>query len=212
MKTDTADIYDDLQRKLMTAVFKPGEKLKPASLQGDYGVSSNTVRDVLMRLLPSGLVEFEEQRGFRATPSSETRRRDVTRFRIMLEQEGCTLSIQKGGLEWEASLTAAHHKLSHIERQIARDSDLGEHAHVWSDAELGFHTALISACDSPLLMQTFSRVYALFRQQVVGVNRDFGTNYFEAIISEHKDIVDAALARDVGAAREAIYRHMARSL
>lgn len=212
MKIDTAHIYDDLHRKLMTAVFKPGERLKPAELQGQYGVSANTVRDVLMRLLSGGLVEFEEQRGFRATPSSPERRSDVTRFRILLEHEGASRSIENGGLEWEASLTAAHHKLSHIESQIAREPDMAPFMDVWSDAEVGFHTTLISACGSPLLMQTYAKIYALFRQQVVGVERDFGTNYFEAIIREHKAILDAALARDAEQVRQAISDHLARSL
>lgn len=212
MKIDTADIYDDLHRKLMTAAFKPGDRLKPAELQGQYSVSANTVRDVLMRLLPSGLVEFEEQRGFRATPSSPERRSDVTRFRILLENEGAERSIENGGLEWSASLSAAHHKLSHIESQIKNETDMAPYMEVWSDAELGFHTTLISASGSPLLTQTYSRIYALFRQQVVGVERDFGANYFEAIIQEHKAILDAALARNVEGCKTAIYDHLKRSL
>lgn len=212
MKIDSAGIYEDLHRKLMTAVFKPGERLKPADLQGQYSVAANTVRDVLMRLLPSGLVEFEEQRGFRATPSSPERRSDVTRFRILLENEGAARSIQNGGLEWEASLSAAHHKLSHIESQVANEPDMAPFMNVWSEAELGFHTTLISACESPLLMQTYARIYALFRQQVVGVERDFGANYFEAIISEHKAILDAALKRDVEGCKAAIHDHLKRSL
>lgn len=212
MKIETADIYDDLHRKLMTAVIKPGERLKPADLQGLYGVSANTVRDVLMRLLPTGLVEFEEQRGFRASPSSSERRSDVTRFRILLEHEGAERSIRLGGLEWEASLSAAHHKLSHIESQIAHVTDVSPYMDVWSDAEIGFHTTLIAACGSPILMETYDRIYTLFRQQVVGAERDFGANYFEAIIREHKAIVDAALARDVNRCKAAIVDHLARSL
>ena len=122
MKAETPDIYDDLQRKLMDAVFMPGEKLKPADLQGEYGCSPNTIRDVLLRLAKVGLVEFEMQRGFRACMSSPERRHDVTQFRILLEQEGARLSMLQGGLPWEARLTASHHKLRHIETQIVRES------------------------------------------------------------------------------------------
>jgi DNA-binding GntR family transcriptional regulator len=211
-KMDTGDIAADLQRKLMTAVFKPGDRIKPADLQGEYGVSANTVRDALMRLLPSGLVEFEGQRGFRSATSSIERRRDVTKFRILLEQEGASLSIANGSLEWEASLSAAHHKLSHIETLIAKNDDLTPYMDLWSDAEFAFHTALISACNSPILIENYHRTYVLFRQQVVGVERDFGTNYFEAIIREHRAILDAALARDTQSCRAAISVHMNRSL
>lgn len=210
MRVSTPEIYDDLQRRLVTAEFKQGDKLKPADLQGTYGCAANTIRDVLLRLANVGLVEFEMQRGFRAAASSPERRRDVTKFRILLEQEGATQSMAKGGLQWEAKLAAAHHQLSHIEKKIARDgsADVG----IWSDAEFDFHRTLISACDSPLLIEAFTNTYFQFRQQMVSQERDFGTNYFEAIIVEHQAILDAALARDVEACRTAIYDHFKRNL
>ena len=66
----------------------------------------------------------------------------------------------------------------------------------------------ISACGSPLLIETFGRGYLQFRQQFVGQQRDFGANYFEAIIAEHQAIVDAALARDQEACRRAIFEQI----
>ncbi|MEX0285297.1 MAG: GntR family transcriptional regulator [Paracoccaceae bacterium] len=212
MRIGTGEIYDDLQRKLMAAAFKPGEKLKPAELQGAYGCSANTVRDVLLRLSRVGLVEFEMQRGFRARATSPERRRDVAKFRILLEQEGAALSIANGDLAWEARLTAAHHKLSHVERQLVSAPDVAGGMELWSDAEKEFHETLISRCDSPLLLETFANIYVQFRQQMVSQERDFGSNYFEAIIREHQAIVDAALARDVEACKVAIYDHMKRNL
>ena len=211
MRTETSDIYDDLQRKLVTAVFRPGTKLKPTELQGHYGCSANTVRDVLLRLTTVGLVAFEMQRGFRASETSPDRRHDVTKFRILLEQEGAAQSMANGGVEWEARLAASHHKLSHIESFIARTDDVQPHMGLWSDAESEFHETLISSCQSPLLRQTYSGIYLQFRQQMVSQERDFGTNYFEAIISEHQAILDAALARDVEACKAAIYTHLKRN-
>ena len=58
------------------------------------------VRDVLMRLSNFGLVEFQLQRGFRATPSTLERRSDVAKFRLMLEQQGVTESMRRGGVAW----------------------------------------------------------------------------------------------------------------
>jgi DNA-binding GntR family transcriptional regulator len=212
MRVETSDIYADLHRKLMTAAFRPGEKLKPAQLQGQYGCSANTVREVLMRLSKVGLVDFEMQRGFRTRDTSPELRSDVTKFRILLEQEGAALSMTNGGLEWESQLAAAHHRLSHIETTIAASADVTPHMDLWSDAELGFHEVLISRCQSPLLRETYASVYAQFRQQMVGQQRDFGTNYFEAIIAEHQAILDAALARDIAGCKAAIYDHLKRNL
>ena len=210
MRTETTDIYEDLQRKLITAQFEPGQRLKPADLQGMYGCSANTVRDVLLRLTNLGLVDFALQKGFRARDATPERRKDVTRFRVLLEQEGATLSMAKGGVQWEARLTAAHHALSHIERQIAASGQLEPMMTLWSDAEREFHGVLISACGSPILIETFEGVYLQFRQQMVRWHGDFGGEYFRAIIIEHQAILDAALSRDAAACRQAIWNHQSR--
>ena len=209
---DTADTYDDLKAKLVAGVLRPGARLKPAELQGEYGISANTVRDVLMRLCNIGLVEFQLQRGFRATESSMQRRSDVARFRLLLEQEGARESMVRGGVAWEAELTGAHHKLSHIERQIEAEGDVTPFMRLWTEAEAQFHQTLISACGSPLHIESFGRVYLQFRQQNVAQQRDFGSNAFATILTEHRSIVDAALARDQEACRAAIYDHLKRNI
>ncbi len=214
MKTDSPAIYVDLKEKLITAHFKPGEKLKPATLQGEYGCSANTVRDVLLRLTKVGLVEFEMQRGFRAQFTSPEKRNDVARFRMLLEQEGATLSMKLGGISWEADLTASHHKLSHLERQFEKSGDLAENPanmQLWTVAEWEFHDTLISRCGSPMLRDTYANIYGQFRQQMVAQERDFGHSYFGAIIREHQAILDAALSRDVAACRQAIHDHLKRN-
>jgi len=165
-----------------------------------------------MRLCTVGLVEFEMQKGFRATPSSPERRRDVASFRLLLEREGVALSMDKGGVAWEAKLAAAHHKLLHIERRIAGEAEMAPFMPLWTEAEREFHETLILASRSPLLIETFSQVYLQFRQQFVGQQRDFGANYFEAIIAEHQAIVDAALARNRTACHDAMHDHLKRNL
>lgn len=211
-RIETPDIYTDLQRKLMTAAFRPGQRLKPGDLQDAYGCSANTVRDVLLRLSKVGLVDFEMQRGFRARASTPERRRDVTEFRIMLEQEGAVRSMERGGIQWESELAAAHHRLRHIETEIARSGELPPFLELWSDAEAAYHETLISACGSALLCETYRSIYGQFRQQMVSLERDFGTNYFRQITEEHQAILDAALGRDAEACRQAIYDHLKRNL
>lgn len=209
--TSTPEIYDDLKDQLVTARIAPGSKLKPAALQGRYGCSANTLRDVLLRLTSIGLVDFEMQRGFRARASSRETRADIARFRVLLEQEGAQGSMERGGLRWEAQLSAAHHKLSHIESQIAVSGDIQPHLTLWSDAEWEFHETLVSACGSPVLISTYTSVYLQFRQQMVAQERGFDGNYFNAVIAEHQAIVDAALSRNVAACRQAIHDHLQRN-
>lgn len=213
MKVDSAAIYDDIQRKLTTAQFAPGAKIMPATLQGEYGCSPNTVRDVLLRLSKVGLVEFEIQRGFRVREATPEVRSDITRFRILLEQEGAELSMARGGVQWEADLSAAHHALSHIEGQLSRSEGMDDAVFsVWSDAEANFHQTLISACGSPILTETYSNVYMQFRQQMVSLDREYCRVYFSTVITDHQSILDAALSRDIAACRAAIHDHLKRYL
>lgn len=209
-RVETSEIYEDLRAKLTTAHFTPGIKLKPSELQAQYGRSANTVREVLFRLSTIGLVLFEDQRGFRTPPSEPQRQSDLTSFRITLEQEGATQSMRNGGLEWEARLTAAHHKLSHIETRIAKADSITEVLTPWCAAEWGFHETLVSASDSPLLRSTFKSIYDQFRQQLVTKERNYG--YFSNNVAEHARIVESALDGRTADLRQAIHDHLSRNL
>lgn len=211
-RIETPDIYADLERRLMTAGFASGAKLMPSSLQHEYGCSANTVRDVLLQLSKVGLVSFEMQRGFRARQVSSERRNDIARFRILLEQEGAVASMRKGGLAWEAKLTAAHHSLSHIEREIGRQGEMGGLLGLWSDAELAFHETLISACEMPVLIETFASIYKQFRQQITGLEEAYSPDLLHYIVAEHQAILDAALSGDDDKLRAAIRHHQRRHI
>lgn len=210
MRVETPDILTDLRRRLITAAFAPGAKLKPSELQNLYGCSANTVRDVLLQLSALGLVDFEIQRGFRAAAASPARLDDVTRFRILLEQQGAVASMARGGVDWESRLSAAHHRLKHIETLLSGGELDAEHTRLWSDAEAEFHNTLISACGSPVLRTTYASIYAQFRQQLVCLDSDFSATQFARIVVEHQAIVDAALHRDADACRIAIANHLSR--
>jgi len=211
LRATSHDIYQDLHHQLLNGCFKPGAKIKPEALRKIYGCSANTIRDVLLRLTSAGLTTFEEQRGFRAPISTPERRHDVARFRMLLEQEAAVKSMRYGGVAWQSRLTAAHHKLSHIERMIFRLGELADNIRLWSQVEWEFHDTLISACGSPLLRQNYRNTYDQFRQQMIAQERDFGKNYFESIIAEHQAILDAALGDNEEACRDAIFQHLRRN-
>jgi len=69
-KSLTAAVASALQNDLVTGRHLPGAKLPIVKLARDYGVSPGAVREALSRLVSENLVEFNEQRGFRAAPVS----------------------------------------------------------------------------------------------------------------------------------------------
>ena len=206
----SAEIYSHLQDRVVNGDFEPGQRLKSEELAKGYVCAASTIREVLFRLSTVGLVDFLDQRGFRIPTISATARDDLTRFRILLECEGACLSIRNGGIVWEAKLTAAHHKLSHVEGKIAQLPDNSELLKFWTSAELEFHQTLIESCGSENLKQTHSQIYQRFRQQLITSDKKFV--FVEENIEQHQGILDAALAHDEELIRERITHHLSRNL
>ncbi|MBM2577844.1 GntR family transcriptional regulator [Jannaschia sp. Os4] len=205
----TDAIYEDMLARLTTARIAPGTRIKPADLQGEYGCSAGTVRDVLLQLSRTGVVRFELQRGFRAAEATPARLADLARMRVLLEQEGACAAMAAGGIDWEARLAAAHHRLVHIERQIVAAADPTPLIELWTSSDRNFHETMLSDCGSPVLLETWGGIYAQFRQQLLPSD-ELTPDYFPVIVAEHQAVLAAALARDPAALRAAIARHFAR--
>lgn len=209
-KFDGPALYDDLRRQLISGEFAPGMKIKPVLMQGRYGCSANTIRDTLFRLSGDGLVQFQDQRGFRMPEVSARKKHDLTEMRILLECEGACRSMQRGGVPWEARLTAAHHQLDHIERRVRAAQEKDAFLEVWLAAEVEFHQTLISACGSDTLKTLHARVYHQFRQQMIEVDRTF--RHLAENIIQHRAIVDAVVEGDPELVRLRIHEHLSRTL
>ena len=146
--TNEKGIYRELEKRLTTNEFLHGAKLRAEILREEFGCSASSVREVLFRLSTQGLVNFQDQRGFRVPERSSKKVIELTHMRVLLEGEGAVLSIRQGGVAWEARLTAAHHQLSHIEKRIHALDDPAELIEIWFSCEGEFHQTLISACGS----------------------------------------------------------------
>jgi DNA-binding GntR family transcriptional regulator len=129
-------------------------------------------------------------------------------FRILIEQNGARESIANSTLTWESSLSAAHHKLAHIERQMESLRNLQDHVRLWTSAEREFHETLVSGSGSNLLRATHRDIFDQFRQMLVLNYGHTGFGFRKDNITEHEDIVKAALAGDPDGCCRAIHRHI----
>lgn len=209
MQQDT-DIFETLHRRLMTCGFDHGQKVRAEHLRQEFRCSASTVREVLFRLSTLGLVEFREQRGFRVPEKSRHVVHELTHLRVLLEAEGTVMSIRRGGVAWEARLTAAHHQLSHLEKRLQSATDTAPFVDLWFDAERQFHETLISACGSDSLRATHHQIYFRFRQQLMVEDQAF--DFISNNIQHHQEILDAAMAGDEDLTRQKIHDHLARHL
>ncbi|MDV7144047.1 GntR family transcriptional regulator [Tropicimonas sp. TH_r6] len=210
MSVEAEGLFEQMRDRTVSGEFAPGQRLRAEILRSEYGVSATTMREVLLRLSTVGLVDFQEQRGFRLPEQSVELQRDLTRFRILLECEGACLSIRSESVEWEARLTAAHYALEHIESRVHVGEPSPELLALWVRAELDFHRTLIDGCGNEILKQTHQAVYYRFRQQLITSDRDF--HWVPMNVEQHQGIVTAALDKDEELVCERIGEHLMRNI
>ena len=203
--TIAEQLYARLRRDVIMGSLEPGARLKLEKLSKSYEVSINTMRETLSRLASDGLVMAEGQRGFTVPAVSIEDLRDITEMRQLLECHALRQSIHHADLEWEAQIVGCYHKLSRVEAVVEDDPD--RYGEDWERYNNEFHNALIANCGSRWLL--------LFRQTMYEQSQRYRmlslkTRPFPRAQSarEHKEILDAALARDSDRAVALLQAHI----
>ncbi|SEN25395.1 DNA-binding transcriptional regulator, GntR family [Paracoccus alcaliphilus] len=195
-------IYQKLRIDIMMGVLSPGQRLRLDALKRDYAAGASTLREALSRLVAERFVIAEDQRGFKVAPISESGLRDIAALRLLIEEHALALSFAAGTLDWEAAVIAAHHQLDAHEDRLERGDTSGLAA--WRESDWKFHQALISACNSRVLMQSHAEVFDRYlRYQMIALA-------FRPAASrpEHRALMEAALRRDTAAASSMLRHHI----
>ena len=85
LRTLSAVAVTRLRNDILSCALPPGERLRLDALKTLYGVGFSPLREALVQLCAEGLVELEEQRGFRVAPVSADDLTDVTNTRVDIE-------------------------------------------------------------------------------------------------------------------------------
>jgi DNA-binding GntR family transcriptional regulator len=194
--------YRRIRSDIVFGRLSPGEKLRLDRISETYGVSISTLRELLNRLCSEGLAIAEGQRGFEVAPVSAVDFREVAAMRQLLECHALEQSFQRGDLDWEGRIVAAHHKLSVMEkRMIGGDRSAPE---IWKQCDWQFHHALISACGSKVLLDTHAAIYDKYlRYQMVAV-----IFRGEIAADQHQKLLECALARDFATGQTVLVDHI----
>lgn len=204
-KTAVEFAYDRMRSDILCGNLRPEAKLRVDQLHAEYGIGINSLREALAKLTMDGLVLTSGKRGFIVKPISLSDLKDITEMRQFLECRALAQAIEHGDLDWEGRIVAAYHKLSRIEQKL--NEDQARHGLEWENRNREFHSALISACPSPWLLQ-FQRImynqsqrYRMLSLVETAIPRD-------ATFREHKLILDATLDRDIQRATELLRHHI----
>ena len=199
-KTLVESSYNRIRSDIIAGKLAPGSKLRIEELREDYDIGASPLREALNRLAGEGFVTVEGQRGFRVAPVSTDDLKDLSSMRVMLECEALRRSIRNGGDEWEANLVAAHHRLQKAEQSYGKD--LPE----WELRNDEFHEALVAACASTWLLRLRHILYEQHKRYrfIAILSQQEGRD----VHREHREILEATLARDVKTACKATEQHI----
>jgi DNA-binding GntR family transcriptional regulator len=194
--------YRRIRTDIISGELAPSQKLRLDGLRENYGVSISTLRELLNRLTSEGLIVAEGARGFEVAPISVQNFREVANLRLLLETHALEESFAAGDMEWEGRVVAAHHKLSLMEARMLSGNRTSPED--WKRYDFEFHHALLSACGSKVLLDTHSAVFDKYLRYLIIAVVFRG----EITAQEHRQLLDCALRRDTGTAKDVLVRHI----
>src|SRR6476659_4220509 len=106
-------LRDEIEQDIVTGRLQPGERLDEQSLADRFGVSRTPLREALMQLASTGMVEVHSRRG--AFVASLGLKEIIERFEAMAALEGMcgALAARRISEEPRAVLLAAHAACQH---------------------------------------------------------------------------------------------------
>lgn len=217
--TKVSEILDQLRAEIVRGRLAPGEKLRLEHLAPRFGSGRTPLREACCRLVAEGLVTSTDQRGFRVADISRADLMDITRTRQQIESLALRLAIQHGDEAWEREVATALDRLERAGRpdvpaRPAKRARAGSTEHpattlsdAWEREHVRFHSTLLSACRSPILMRYHAQLFEQSERY-----RRLATAYGQPgrdVPGEHAALVKAVLQRDQERAVALLVEHIA---
>ncbi len=196
-------VFHEIKRDILMASLAPGEKLGLKMLSDRYDCGASPIREALNQLAVEGWVQRIDKRGFFVADATAADFTDILQNRCLLEAEDLRRAIAHGDSRWEEQVVVAHFRMSALDRDS--DDRPGATVSAWEMAHRNFHEALISACNSRILLENCAKLYELnIRYRVLARGK---SRVVRNVVHEHDEIKELTLKRDADAAVDALVRH-----
>lgn len=197
-------VYQALRNDLIHARLLPGARLRIQALSARYACGVIPLREALNRLTAEGWVHHSEQRGFLAAPVSAEDAMDLCEARLLMSDAALTASIARGDDAWEERVIVAYHRVRKISRYESTQPPVGN-PH-FDEPHRAFHMALVSACGSQRMVAVLEQMF-LHAERYRAFARSIELDDPDA---DHRELMDAALDRDVRKAVALAREHILR--
>jgi DNA-binding GntR family transcriptional regulator len=185
----TQNVYQQLRDDMLSCVFVPGQRLRIAPLAKAYSVNPGMLREALSRLTAEGLIESTPQKGFKVTDISPNDLMQLSSAQSEIESLCLRRAIERGDLEWESRLVAAHYQL--VATPQTTECAPQQYCQKFVQAYYAFKSALVAACDN----QWLGRMRDTLNAQSVRYQL-LSTPTGDDIAAQYKPVIEATLARN----------------
>lgn len=194
-------VVESIREAILGGTFKPGELLVERRLADLLGVSKTPVREALIVLSRTGLVQTTRNRGVSIRELTHTEARQVYEERLLLEPWAIG-----GAVRANTDFANARSIMAQL-RRIKTDNDLvGLAIH-----NRRFHRALYAGCSNRFVVDSLDGLQDL--TTLATVNMVWGkSKSWKHERDEHGHILEACLAGDADQASDMMRRHIEGSL
>ena len=191
-----------LRKAIYSGEYKSGEELSLTRIAAQLGVSRTPVREAFQALAAEGLITLRMNKGAVVNPIDEPFIRDIFEMRTLLESEAAARAAVRG-------MPSASILLKRLER-MEEDCRLGR-------ADRREYEALNQEIHMEIWNAAGSRKLKSFLMELWnGTSTRFGLEeekeHHRLSTMEHLELLEAIKRHDKAGAREAMHRHIARSM
>ena len=194
-------LVDLVRDRILSGLVLDDRPIRQDALAAELGVSKIPLREALARLEQEGLVHSQANRGFFVRSLSAEEAEEVYELRIKLEPDTMALAAKHANEAERAAAVETLDTLYHV------TYDHGEGVGAFNRA---FHRALYAPSHQPVTVNILDRLQVLseryVRKHLEPLGRDIRAD------EEHRELLQAWLAREADAVCELARAHNAKTL
>jgi len=189
---------ESIRQAIINGDLRPRQALRETDIASQMGISRAPVREALLMLEESGLVEWIPHKGTFVAPFSRKDVEEVYSLRVVLECFGIDLLIEHLEDEDIHNLRAIMNKM----RQAVEENDEDR----VNDYDLEFHEYMIARSGHKRLLDAWHNLKFQIRRIVIAAN--ILNEDLHKIVENHMPVLNALEARDAAKAKQHVRQHI----
>ncbi|WP_416971154.1 GntR family transcriptional regulator [Streptomyces sp. 4F14] len=191
-------VVDALRAAMIAGELRPGEVYSAPGVAARFGVSVTPVREAMLVLAKEGLVAAVPNKGFRVTGVSDVQLDEYKQIRALIEIP----TVVSLAMTTDPAALAA---LRPVAQEIVTAAAAGDLI-AYVEADTRFHLDLLALAGNAHLVEVVRDLRS--RSRLYGLEALAASGRLTASAEEHLDLLDALSARDEGAVRAVMARHL----